>query len=77
MSAAESNSSRSRRILEGTRQMTSKHYEELMRISAESHELTRSAHASCQDSAEHIRQSREAIGRSLRLLGERFHNIRD
>lgn len=53
------------------------HHETLARIGAESRSITIEARKSCADSANHIAHSREAIARSLRLLGDRFHPQRD
>jgi hypothetical protein len=57
--------------------MPSNDREELHRISAESHQLTNAARSSCDDTNQHIRSSREAIARSLQLLGRRFNQMFD
>jgi hypothetical protein len=44
--------------------------ETLKRISKESGEHIRAGHASCADSAQHVKQSRAAVDRSLDLLRE-------
>ena len=49
--------------------------EELQRIGEESVAHMNAVRASCQDSREHVRQSRVAIQRSLELLGWPFRKI--
>jgi hypothetical protein len=46
---------------------------ELRRLSAESQAHILASHASCEDSLRHVRASRGAIQRSLRLLSAPFH----
>ena len=48
----------------------SSHQRELKRIGEESAEHVRRGHASCADSASHVKQSRAAVERSLDLLRE-------
>lgn len=47
------------------------------RLSAMTASMVSNSRDSCEDGAKHIRDSRKAIERSLRLLGKRFHQIDD
>jgi hypothetical protein len=47
------------------------------RITAESAEHIRNAHASCVDGRNHVKSSREAIARSFEVLNETSRRIAD
>jgi hypothetical protein len=47
------------------------------RVNADSMKIISAARDSCEEGARHVAKSREAIERSLRLLGKRFHQIDD
>jgi hypothetical protein len=55
----------------------SRNHEELKRIGAESREMNVASHASCEESAEHVRLSRSAISRSFELLARPFARLWD
>jgi hypothetical protein len=57
--------------------MESGHRKALNRATAETAVATNASRDSCADTARHIENSREAIARSLRLLGKRFHQMDD
>jgi len=52
--------------------MPSNHERELDRVSAETAKRTAASHASCLESAVHVRSSRSAIERSFELLARSF-----
>lgn len=47
-------------------------HDQLKRAGAESRDHILRGHASCEDSAEHVRSSRTKVARSLDLLRERY-----
>lgn len=61
--------------MEGSKAMDPQNERE--RLSAMTASMVSNSRDSCEDGAKHIRDSRKAIERSLRLLGKRFHQIDD
>ena len=57
--------------------MASRHSDELNRVSAESHAMTTSARAACEQSGKQIKWSHEVVACSLELLRQNFTKLHD
>jgi hypothetical protein len=57
--------------------MASRHSDELDRVSAESHAMTTSARAACEQSGKQIKWSHQVVACSLELLRQNFTKLHD